>query len=171
MMLPEFTFQIDRLIKTFGKAPYPEERSLMIFSEISDLPIQWMIRTVDHFIGCSRSAPLLPEFKSEADKHRRFQEHTRAKDGPLNGELGPSVFEPDDTRMMFKMLIKKMDHKVSDAEWTEFVNFVKSRVAESPQMRNYHCTICFDKGTEFYDKNVDGRTYSYARNCRCGQAS
>lgn len=136
MTAPEFKHQMERLISAWPHS-YPEERIGLIFSEISDLPISWMIRTVDQFIGRARSAPLVPEFRAEAEKKRRFQAqadqpHNLAADDPRKN----SIFSDADASMMLDMTRKKMNGRVSPEEWKAFTEWVETTAALSPQRKD-----------------------------------
>lgn len=65
-----FREQMERLMSCFGERNYNTDRCALIWKECSNLSNEWMIRTVDHFIGNERHAPLMPEFRSEIAKER-----------------------------------------------------------------------------------------------------
>ncbi len=63
----QFQLQIDRLTDTFGGNKFPDQRSAMIWDDVSDLPYETVIAIVDTFIRNSKFAPLPGDF-SEAVK-------------------------------------------------------------------------------------------------------
>lgn len=69
-----FKDQVNRLKKQFGDAAYSTERLQIIWRDVSRYSDDWFTRTVDHFLGSLRNAPLPVDFKeaianaSNADK-------------------------------------------------------------------------------------------------------
>lgn len=66
----EFNTQMNRLVSQFGKAAYGVERTTLIWREVRDLPPEWFAGVVDEFLGSSRQAPLIPEFRDVAASER-----------------------------------------------------------------------------------------------------
>lgn len=73
MTRSEFAQQFDRLAKVYGAQHYPDERLLLIWSQVQSFGVDWLRRTVDHLIGSMRHPPLLPDFSEaiaiEREKH------------------------------------------------------------------------------------------------------
>ncbi len=135
MTFPEFQFQIERLTSTWPHS-YPEERIKMIFQEISDLPISWMIKMCDQFIGACRHAPLVPEFRDAANLYRKNKNTQPPAQGGANfASDDESIFSEADTRMMFEMIRRKMYGGVSDSEWESFKDYVESMLRAKEQMK------------------------------------
>lgn len=61
-----FATQVDRLRERFGRQTYSQEFVKLLWREFEQLPDPWLIKTVDRFIGDSRHAPLMPEFREQA---------------------------------------------------------------------------------------------------------
>jgi hypothetical protein len=76
-----FQRQINRLTEQFGKGAYGTERAHIIWKAVKDLPDAWMEGVVDRFIGESRHAPLLPEFREEIAKERE-RNRSRERNSP-----------------------------------------------------------------------------------------
>jgi len=66
----EFDIQMGRLRNVFGDKNYPDERTKLIWSEVRDLPQYYFAKLCDRFIGDSRQAPILNDFRTEAYQFR-----------------------------------------------------------------------------------------------------
>lgn len=53
---------MERLINTFGKNAYGEERTKLIWREVKGFSFYWWQKTTDHLILECRQAPLLEQF-------------------------------------------------------------------------------------------------------------
>lgn len=63
-----FMTQMQRLADCFGAKYYIEDRRRLIWKRVQDLSDEWMVRTIDGFVGYSRQAPLLAEFEEQVSK-------------------------------------------------------------------------------------------------------
>lgn len=70
MNLATFKLQMERLSAQFGKAAYSQGRVDLIWNEVQDMSDTWFVKTVNHFLGSSRHAPLVPEFVMAAQPYR-----------------------------------------------------------------------------------------------------
>ena len=89
MIEQKFASQINRLVETFGKAPYGNERVKLVWMGIRDLPDDWFERTVTEMISSQRQAPLVPDF-IEAARTERFKAHEQIKKTHTN-PLGDAI--------------------------------------------------------------------------------
>lgn len=62
MKFPEYNEQMQRLVKVYGQARYPEERITMIFESIGSIDLDTMKKQVSYFIGSMERGPLLNDF-------------------------------------------------------------------------------------------------------------
>jgi hypothetical protein len=68
----EFRKELERLISTYGKAYYSDERVKLIWKEVGMLPASSFESIVEHLISESRQAPLIPEIRERAARAREF---------------------------------------------------------------------------------------------------
>ena len=64
----EFQFQFSRLIDAFGDKGFSEQRELMIWSILKNLPYVAVIGIVDNFIRCAKYPPLPADFSEAVSK-------------------------------------------------------------------------------------------------------
>lgn len=67
----QFTGQFNRLIETYGKKAFPEERNKLIWKQLADMDADWFTRLVDKMIGDLRHAPMLADFRDAANRERK----------------------------------------------------------------------------------------------------
>lgn len=73
MQFTEFNNQMNRLISTFGKNAYGDERLQLIWREVKDHSYPWFIDAIDDFIGNHRLPPLMSDFSNKiADERERL---------------------------------------------------------------------------------------------------
>jgi hypothetical protein len=70
MTSQEFQIEMGRLVSTFGKQHYPEERVKLIWREVGNLTGNAFANMVEGLISECRQAPLIPEIREKAAKVR-----------------------------------------------------------------------------------------------------
>jgi len=125
----EFDSQMVRLVKTFGKAAYADERCFILWQEVKDMPASWFIRTVNEFIGSYRQAPLLAEFREAVAKGRekvyeiQKRQHKQDAHGFMQGDTFPNN---EEIQYRCEMIRRRLKGGVSDAEYAEFIEQLES---------------------------------------------
>lgn len=61
---------MNRITELFGIKHYNLDRVELIWREVNQLSDEWMVRTVDLFIGNKLYPPLMPDFREEISKER-----------------------------------------------------------------------------------------------------
>lgn len=62
MKFSEFNIEMQRLVKVYGQARYPEERIQMIYDSVGFVDTETMKRQVSYFIGALDRGPMLNDF-------------------------------------------------------------------------------------------------------------
>lgn len=105
MHMGEFSQQMNRIMSTFGKHYYSEERMELIWAEVQHMSIEWMKHTADKFIGEHRQAPLLIEFREEICKSReRSYQSEKAQHTQEAEDSWNTLFMPDETKENFNFI-------------------------------------------------------------------
>lgn len=80
MIRDEFNAQISRLVATFNKSAFTDERITLIYKSVSGLKANEFGRIVDQFIANFRQAPLPKDFQEAANKERnaRFKDYSHS---------------------------------------------------------------------------------------------
>jgi hypothetical protein len=66
MIHSNFQFQIERLINTFGKGKFHDERIALIWDDVNTLDDVWFAKLVDGFLKTMHQAPLPIDFEMAA---------------------------------------------------------------------------------------------------------
>jgi hypothetical protein len=168
MQWGEFTLQMNRIASTFGKNAYGDERVQIIWREVKDFSTEWMIKTVDRFIGELRQAPLMPEFREEIAREREklWQVEKKQREKDAKGFFD-GIYAPEDKKTICQFIQKRLRHQVSDSDYQTFVSHLKhaaSSVADINQ--RIKCNACDDSGLVFHR---DEENYEWIYRCFCAQ--
>ena len=128
MTQDEFKSQMDRLIETYGKSVYNPERLKLVWEACQYLPQPWLKYQVDTWIGSLRTAPLVPEFReaiSEAKYKNKIPEAYADDSSSSSWENHVSKYCDDERKMMMDTILKRVNHRLSDAEWENFQELIK----------------------------------------------
>lgn len=119
MTEPEFKTQMQRLITTWPNV-YSTERVAVIWQEVRGFSPHWFKRVVDRFIGESRQAPLMAEFRDEISRERERTWFTEKKQ---NAQDAKEFFELSESegKSIADMIKKRAMGGVSDPEWATFI--------------------------------------------------
>lgn len=161
-----FQQQISRLVETFGANHYKPERINLIWGEIQDLSDWWMAKTMDRFIGELRQPPLMVEFREEISKEReRLWKIEKAKNEKDAKDFYSGTYAPEDKKTICQMISKRLQGKVSDAEYATFIEHLE-HAAKNPSEKINHvaCRDCDDRGIVWDKEN-------YVFKCYCAQGS
>lgn len=80
MTFQEFQVQLQRLKNCFGDRVYPEERSKLIWREVSSQSVKWLETTTDFFIGSRKlNEPPLPSDFATVMREEREREWQSGK--------------------------------------------------------------------------------------------
>lgn len=132
MNLNHFQTQINRLAETYGGQHYKRERIELIWREVGSFPDSWLTRTVDRFIGELRQPPLVSEFREEASKERE-RSWSREKDQHARDAQHFFMIADDPTmrQSVLKTILDRMNGKVPDLVWNDFMKGLDSLVSNS----------------------------------------
>lgn len=153
----QFKIQMDRMIQTFGKTPYCEERMNLIWKEVRDFDIKWFEYLCSRFIGENRQAPIVPEFREacidEREKLLTLDRELRRRDAK---EAMTRFFSDDDQAVLFKGLNDRIKGEMDDVGFKHMINNL-DRIT-SFGMPAYGCAKCNDTGVaEFFDGRFSNR--------------
>ncbi len=126
-----------KLKSVYGDKIYVPAREELIWHIVGNFNSTWFERLVDLWIGANTKPLLVNEIRDAAMKEnsRSFNEASKTM-FPKDSEIDPredSIFTKDDISMMFGMLRKKMDGRVSDSEWSGFTDWVTTTSKQSKQ--------------------------------------
>lgn len=162
----EFTPQMDRLINTFGKSAYGEERTKLIWREVKDFSGAWWEKSVDQLILSSRQAPLLEQFGPLiADERERLWKIEKKKHAQEAKDFFRSSYGPDDVGTICKTIVKRIQGEVSDSDYSTFQKMLNNVAASNPNKNSRtNCRGCEDSGLIFHR---DQENYEWIYRCRC----
>lgn len=163
-----FQLHVGRLVNNYGKVHYSEERVKLLWREVQHLSPEWMERTVDRFIGESRYAPLLPEFREEAAKERE-RNHSMDRQRSENDAkrfFRVTSIQGDDLQMIMSGIIRRISGDLSDDDFAAIQRLLAS-VAASKTSATSSCRLCHDEGTLI----VNQGGYECIFKCSCPKGS
>jgi hypothetical protein len=156
----EYKQQIARLRSVYGDRNYPDERVMVLWGEVKEFPFFWFKKIVDRFIGESLKPPMLPEFRTEAAKERERQREKEKTDERKTGkEFLGQVYGPEEVQTIASMIKRRLQGKVDDVVWNEFMAQI-----DSSRFEDSLCMSCEDSGLIF--KTNDSGIESVCR-CKC----
>jgi len=122
-----YVTQMTRMMNQFGNNVYSKERRALIWEEVRYLSDSWMTKIVTRFIGEYKTAPLLPEFRTEASKER---EKERYFDRLREEQEAKKFFESnslpkDDEEMILSDIKKRIQGRMRDEDWEKFKEDLK----------------------------------------------
>lgn len=166
----DFQVQMNRLTETFGKAAYGTERLKLIWLELRDFDVSWFERVVSRFIGDSRQAPMLTDFRELASRERE-----RAREGEKKRESNATVqalrghLAGDDISMVVGSIKNMIVGKNGDAERNGLREMLVAQVRHSDSMSPPECHDCAGTGLIFKDDGVNA-PWVYRCDCFRGHA-
>lgn len=153
--------QMNRLAETYGAQHYKRERVELLWREVKNLSNPWFAQVVDRFIGESKFAPLLPEFREEIARERERnhsldkRQHSKdAKEFYLMADC------PDQRGSMLKTILERMENKVSDDVWNQFTTGIE-------KLSRSGCVECNNSGLVF---RTDDAGYEWTYRCYCPES-
>ena len=162
MTYQEFKIQMDRMIQTFGKPSYNEERMKLIWQEVKDFEVSWFDLLCSKLIGENKFAPLIPEFRDACiDERERIHNSEKQKNARTAKEFMHRVFSDEDQSVLFKSLNNRITGKMNDTDFGQMLNSLdKLTKFEAPIP---DCQKCDDTGMiTFFDGKYENR-----RACNC----
>jgi hypothetical protein len=120
-----FQKDMGRLMSQFPNA-YGPERVNIVFRAVGQESSEWWARTVDHFLGAARHAPLLEDINTllSQERERRWarekQQHAQDAKDFFSGS-----YQPDDVKQICQTIIKRMKRGISDDDWSKFVGLLE----------------------------------------------
>lgn len=118
MTYSEFDIEMSRLRKTFAATAYGEERTKLIWQEVSWLPIATFRKMVDIFIGSFKSAPLIPDFRDMMAKVRaEAYEANRVQHKKDADDFWAGTYHTDDIKVIVGTIKRRLLGQCSDEEW------------------------------------------------------
>jgi hypothetical protein len=134
-----FQRQINRLSETFGSNQYKSERLKLIWKEVNNFSDSWLIRVVDDFVGGSRQAPLVAEFREKAIEEReriyRIQKAQQTKEA----EEFMSAYSGEDIKTICGQIRDRLNGKMTDNHFESFKKMITPPVESLPR-----CSRCAD---------------------------
>lgn len=122
MRIDEFETHLNRLRDVFGDRNYTDERAKVFWREVRDMDASWWARTVDRFIGECKFAPLMPEFREvitrERERNWSVEKSCHTRDAK---EFFLIADDPEIRGSVMKTILDRMNGKVSDQVWGEFM--------------------------------------------------
>lgn len=162
MIRPDFDREIERLRNTFGKTPFSNDRLALAWNEVKDLSAPWFNRWVDFWLSNERQAPLPKDFREATSVEReRLYESDKQKQ-KLDVEDYQSMLSDDQTSMLLKTIVKRMNGQVPDDQWKHVVSGCEL-IANGQVVKGKVCTKCDNTTIETY---FDGK-YENRRLCTC----
>ncbi len=156
----EFQVQMNRLVETYGKPSYGTERARLLWLEVKDFDARWFARVVDRFIGDSRQAPMLSDFRAAAESERS-RKSSRHEEAAL--DLVESSLRPEDVHSVMEVITRRIQGRASDAEFEALKKFLSANASGNPSPV---CQQCDGIGHRFVS---DGK-YESAIHCECRRA-
>ena len=156
----EFQFQITRIMNTFGKTAFTEERVKLIWSSVKELDDDWFLKTCDHFLATMRQAPLPNDFFESAGKEReRLWEIEKANRREESARFS-NMLEKE-SPMLFEIIKKLGNGAMSEADRKSMLEMI-SNAAKAAEKVN--CETCEDTGLVFVNKENQAPSVF---KCRC----
>lgn len=117
-----FQMQLRRLTTNWPNT-YNSERSALLWREVKDFSDEWFARLVDRFIGELRQPPLMPEFREaiSAERERNWSRE-KAQHARDAKEFFLIANDPDFRGSVIKTIIERMQGKVPEKTWNEFIH-------------------------------------------------
>lgn len=139
MTFDQFMPQMNRLVTTFGKNAYGEERVKLIYRTVKDFDLGWWSKTVDDFIGYFRQPPLLTEVaeKASAERERRWADEKKqhAQDAK---DFWEGTYHSDEIKGICMTIRSRIEGRVNDHDWGKFMNLLNAQARRgNPPPRGY----------------------------------
>lgn len=162
MIFTEFQIQMNRLIGTYGKANYNEDRSSLIFQEVKDFDLPWFKKLVDKFIGENKFAPLVPEFREACiDERETSWSKEKIRNEKTAKDFMHRVFSDEDQSVLFKSINNRIAGKMNDIDFGQMLSSLDKITKFEAQPPA--CKKCDDvKLVTFFDGKFENR-----RSCTC----
>lgn len=134
MLVGEFNFEITRLSNHWPRA-YTDEFKKLLWKDIGMLSKEWLVSTIDRFIGSSRVAPMIPDFQEFATIEREKLWAEQKKQNTLDAQAfwSGSVFSDEEKKSFFKTIRERIKGSVSNDHWNSFVKILKETSRNSTQ--------------------------------------
>lgn len=166
----QFQNQLGRLVEQFGKASYGTERSRILWQEVQGLEERWFSVVVDRFLGESRQAPLLPDFREEILREReRLWRIEKDKNSQDAKDFFNSSYQADDVKTLCEMITKRLRGGVSDTDYKNFESMLDNVASNNPKTQGEKllCKRCGGDGLVF-QRGKDGNECVYRCSCPSG---
>lgn len=144
MTQDHFKIQAKRLMDTYGKQHFSEERLKLIWLEVKDFADEWFENVCSGFIGYMRQAPMVTDFREACSIER---ERVWAREKIINKRESEWAMKQLFDGPMIKSICKTISSRIIGAVDDEtFENFVTGigRIGAQPA-----CKICGDEGYVF----------------------
>lgn len=135
----QFQRQMSRLSDTFGANSYKDERIKILWREIQDFSIEWLARTVDHFIGSCRHAPLMPEFREELSKERERMHSVQKREHREDAKEFKTSYPAEDIKTICEQIRRRITGSMDDQDYQGFMRMITP-------LGGYRCRRCEDTG-------------------------
>jgi hypothetical protein len=154
----EFNSQLVRLNETF-KNYYSKSKAKIISNIVGEMPGYYFEKCVDKILWADRP-PKIEWFQELIAAYRR----RNAKTLDQIQRQENSIFTESDIKQMVAFMKARMDGRVSDEDYMNFHNTIKSLV----QTRNdIKCKFCLDQGAYAHFVGTKGEM----KDCSCKEAS
>jgi hypothetical protein len=119
-----FEFQIMRLRKNWPHS-YGEERGMLIWERVRDLPDEFMVDAVTEFIANRRAAPMLSDFmafRTDFERRKNEQRTVGQFSSPLEVLESASkagTADPEFVGLCLRTIRNKLDGKITDYQFSD----------------------------------------------------
>lgn len=136
MTRQEFETQIQRLINTYGKSHYPEERIKLLWQDTCNYSVVWLQQTITKFIAESARAPLIVEFRQEVSIEReRLWALEKAEYSDNIEELITYSLKNSEIKEIVQAILRRMSREFPDNDW-DFLLDDLNRRAEKAEIKS-----------------------------------
>jgi hypothetical protein len=157
-----FLSEIQKLVNSFGKTQYSQDRIDIIWVAVQDLSDDWFKLVVRGMLLTERQAPLPSAIVSLAERERltlNWSAHQAEQENQEDLELKNSIYTDEDRKMFLKTITDRIQGKVSDDDWAAFNSLIKN-----PPSQTRVCKYCKNSGVLVTKKT----NYVYKCNCDKG---
>lgn len=127
----EFMIQMNRITNCFGSKYFPMERIKLIKEETKDLGNFELARIVDYFVGNSKFAPTVEDFRKQKALLRE-QKNARLK--AFNAQQAQDFWEgkyaPEEKTWIMENIRKRFRGEISDEDYSAFLKVVEHSAEE-----------------------------------------
>jgi len=130
-----FRNQISRLEDNFGCNHFKQERIKIIWREVQYQSNEWMIKTVDYFIGAMRLAPLLSDFQEKISEEREHKWKQEKKIHQQEAKEFSTSLSQGEIGMICKSIRDMIQGNLKDSEKSAFLKTLSTLAIPDPLVK------------------------------------